>query len=350
MSDDAAATAVSAPVRALVFDAPGEPLDVLSLRELPPAAQPGPGEVLSPINPSDVNTVQGKYPLSPRLPGGVPGHEGVAEVVTVGEQVTGLSPGDWVIPMAPATGTWRTHGTFPAANWHRVPQEIGLAAAATILINPPTALAMLEIFVDLAHGDTVAQNGATSAVGEAVIQIAKARGIRTINLIRERADMEATVSRLKSLGADLVTTEARLVDDLKASGLPAPRLGLNCVGGSAAQAVTRILQDGGTLVTYGGMSMQPVTASTAAMIFKDISFRGFWLSGRWAKEQGREGRAAALDRIVGFYRAGQLEAPQVHPFPLGAWRDAFAALAAPHRGRKIVLDMRDEAQAGATAQ
>ncbi len=42
------------------------------------------------------------------------------------------------------------------------------------------------------------------------------------------------------------------------------------------------IRDGGTLVTYGGMSMQPVTASTAAMIFKDITFRGFWLSGRWA--------------------------------------------------------------------
>lgn len=41
-------------------------------------------------------------------------------------------------------------------------------------------------------------------------------------------------------------------------------------------------RDGGTLVTYGGMSMQPVTAPTAAMIFKDITFRGFWLSGRWA--------------------------------------------------------------------
>ena len=47
--------------------------------------------------------------------------------------------------------------------------------------------------------------------------------------------------------------------------------------------------DGGTLVTYGGMAMQPVTAGTAAMIFKDISFRGFWLTGRCgrARKRGR---------------------------------------------------------------
>lgn len=43
----------------------------------------------APINPSDINTVQGKYPLSPPLPG-VPGHEGVGEVTAVGPQASGL--------------------------------------------------------------------------------------------------------------------------------------------------------------------------------------------------------------------------------------------------------------------
>ncbi|KAG2448611.1 hypothetical protein HYH02_006500 [Chlamydomonas schloesseri] len=337
--------------RALVYDTPGEPLDALSLRELPALTPPGPGQVhlrflSSPINPSDINTVQGKYPLMPTLPGGVPGHEGVAEVTAVGPQVSGLSVGDWAVPIKPAQGTWRTAGTFPAEHWHAVPRDIGLAAAATICINPPTALAMLENFIALKPGDTVAQNGATSAVGEAVIQIARARGIKTINLIRERPDMEATVARLKALGADLVTTEERLKDDLKASGLPAPKLGFNCVGGNAAQAVTRILADGGVLVTYGGMSMQPVTAGTAAMIFKDISFRGFWLSGRWAETQGADGRRAALDAIVALYRSGALQAPQLAPFPLApsggdaaAWRRAFEHVAQAHRGAKVVFDM-----------
>jgi hypothetical protein len=40
----------------------------------------------APINPSDINTVQGKYPLQPSLPG-VPGHEGVGKVVKVGSKV-----------------------------------------------------------------------------------------------------------------------------------------------------------------------------------------------------------------------------------------------------------------------
>ena len=40
----------------------------------------------APINPSDINTIEGKYPLTPELPG-VPGHEGVGVVEAVGPKV-----------------------------------------------------------------------------------------------------------------------------------------------------------------------------------------------------------------------------------------------------------------------
>jgi hypothetical protein len=47
-----------------------------------------PSSLQAPINPSDINTIQGKYPLVPKLPGAVPGHEGVAQVLAAGKQVT----------------------------------------------------------------------------------------------------------------------------------------------------------------------------------------------------------------------------------------------------------------------
>lgn len=43
----------------------------------------------SPINPSDVNTVQGKYPIQPT--NGIPGHEGVGRVIERGSEVRDLS-------------------------------------------------------------------------------------------------------------------------------------------------------------------------------------------------------------------------------------------------------------------
>lgn len=53
-------------------------------------------------------------------------------------------------------------------------------------INPPTAWGMLTEFRSLLAGDFLVQNGANSAVGQAVIQIAAARDLRTINVIRDR--------------------------------------------------------------------------------------------------------------------------------------------------------------------
>ncbi len=32
------------------------------------------------------------------------------------------------------------------------------------------------------------------------------------------------------------------------------------------------------MVTYGGMSMQPVSVPTSLLIFKDLRVRGFWMS------------------------------------------------------------------------
>lgn len=50
------------------------------------------------------------------------------------------------------------------------------------------------------------------------------------------------MQRLTDMGADLVTTEERLKEDLAAAHLPAPALGLNCIGGSAAVAVAKTLR------------------------------------------------------------------------------------------------------------
>lgn len=48
--------------------------------------------------------VLGVYPVRPEVPA-VGGYEGVGEVHSVGSAVQGLSPGDWVIPSPPSSGT-----------------------------------------------------------------------------------------------------------------------------------------------------------------------------------------------------------------------------------------------------
>lgn len=59
--------------------------------------------LFSPINPADINMIQGNYPITPPLPA-VGGSEGLARVLAVGEGVTGLKEGDLVVPSRPAIG------------------------------------------------------------------------------------------------------------------------------------------------------------------------------------------------------------------------------------------------------
>src|SRR5690349_25002949 len=80
-------------MRAIVFDRFGEPADVLREEEVPDP-EPGPGEVrvrmiASPVNPSDLLFVRGRYVIKPKLPAS-PGFEGVGVVDKVGPGLLGM--------------------------------------------------------------------------------------------------------------------------------------------------------------------------------------------------------------------------------------------------------------------
>lgn len=82
------------------------------------------------------------------------------------------------------------------------------------------------------------------------------------------------------LGADevLVENEVRSTQLFKTKQLPAPKLALNCVSGQSAVEIMRHLAHGGVMVTYGGMSREPITVPVSALIFKVItrSFFVYW--------------------------------------------------------------------------
>ncbi|GMH33141.1 hypothetical protein BSKO_00975 [Bryopsis sp. KO-2023] len=330
----------SAVERALVYPHHGQPADVLKFQKQDVADQIGPNEVrlrflASPVNPSDINQIQGTYPLKPELPA-VAGNEGVAEVTEVGNEVENLKIGEWAVPLAASQGTWRTSGVFEAKLWHKVPNIIPLECAATCAINPPTAFCLLQDFLDLQTGDVVVQNGATSAVGMAVIQLAKQRGIRTVNIVRKRPDFEETEAWLTSLGADLVTTEEKARDDFERSGLPKGSLGLNCVGGRATVSVAKLLKHGGTLVTYGGMSEQPVTLPTSLFIFKNLHARGFWWSGGPVTDESLKRKADVIDHVTTAMQKGKWRA-RTEKVPMEGFGYALQRSRDPHKQIKVLL-------------
>ncbi|NXH22725.1 MECR protein, partial [Bucco capensis] len=294
----------------------------------------------APVNPADVNMIQGTYAILFQLPA-VGGNEGVGEVLEVGHRVAALKAGDWVIPANTGLGTWRTHGVFPEESLLKVPSDMPVLCAATLSVNPCTALRMLADFESLAPGDSVIQNAANSGVGQAVIQIAKASGIKTINIVRDRPDLPQLVERLMALGADHVITEEMLrkpeMKDIFKS-IPKPRLALNCVGGKSTTEMLRHLQPKGTMVTYGGMAKQPVMVPVSSFIFKDVRLRGFWMT-QWRKDhmQDQQSLATMMDTLFQLIQKGQLTAPACTEVPLEDYKTALEAAMKPFTSSKQIL-------------
>lgn len=330
--------------RAFTYQEAGEPSLVLKAveYELPELqrGQVGLSHRLSSINPSDINLIEGKYPAKPnrqKLRASdseeviIPGNEGLATVETLpwGE-AGGLQRGDWVIFSKSQSGTWRSRSVVTESDVIKLERHPDAAhplteiQAAQLYVNPATAYRMLKDYVDLQAGDWVIQNGANSAVGVNVIQLAKAWGLKTINVVRDRPkeQLDPLKEHLRRLGASEVVTEQELGDAaLKEkingwTGGNLPKLALNCVSGPTTTTMLKYLANGGNIVTYGGMSKKPLSLPSGFLIFKDFKASGFWLS-NWYKQAQLEERDAMLQELVQLMEQGKLEAPDVEMIPVG---------------------------------
>ena len=173
-------------------------------------------------------------------------------------------------------------------------------------------------------------------------------------MCRPREDARETEEVFESLradGADVVLPDVEgkiLRLDARTRELASrARVAYNAVGGYSAQTMLRLLQPnaGSRMVTYGGMSKQPLLVPTGAFIFKDITLSGFWLT-RWlehdATHNSSRGRRAMLDEICALIRSGALvvDAARFRDVPLARLQSTLALdAAAPDRPglHKILL-------------
>ena len=316
----------------------GKPADVLKIEERP-RPRPGKGEILlemlaAPVNPADLNVIEGKYGELPKLPD-VIGNEGVGRVAAIGAKAEGFSVDDLVLPMR--RGTWSQFMLADAASAVRLPREMNAFQAAMLTVNPASAWGMLENFVRMEKGEWLVQNAANSAVGRCVIQIARSRGWRTLNVVR-RPDV---LDELKSLGADAVVLEGSDLRgvSVEVCGVARPRLGLNAVGGASALDVANALADSGTLVTYGAMGRKPLKIPNGLLIFRNLEFKGFWAS-RWLRALAPAEARKMWDTLAALSMEGRLRIPIHRIFPLTELPAAVEEAGGEGRHGKVVLDLR----------
>ncbi len=324
-------------VSAIVYHEHGDPSEVLHVEEQE-ISSPGMGEALveiqaAPINPVDLNVIEGKYPVRPPMPA-VAGVEGVGVVVAVGANAKNLRVGAHVL-LPWTAGSWREACVVSADELIPIPADIPFDQASMLRVNPPTAWRMLHDFLALRPGDWVIQNAANSAVGVAVIQLARVLGIRTVNLVR-RAEL---IADLRAEGGDVVLVDDESVDQKKiaeATGGTSIFLGLNCVGGESALRVSNALAHGGTLVTYGAMARQPVRMPAGLLVFKDLTFRGFWIT-QWMQRANPPEKTTMFDCLFPLARSGVLRTKIEKSYALGEARAAIEHAQQGSRAGKIIF-------------
>lgn len=303
----------------------GRPRDVIGLepaKSLPAGDQRVVVRMsLSAINPSDLLTIEGRYPSRTPLPF-VPGFEGVG-VVTAASGC-GLRAGQRVLPIGSA-GCWARHKALAPRWCVPVPDTIGDEAAATAYINPLTAALMIEKAC-LRPGMAVAINAPCSAIGRILIRLAAKAGAHPVAVLR---DPDQAV-RL----ADEPTADCLLQNEL-----PGPRrawsVGFDAVGGAAGMAMAQGLVPGGTLFHYGLLSGTPLLTEQARLPanIRVVMFRlRDWVHGA-TRQQIRQ----AMDRVFQAIEAGDAAVAIEACYPLDRLRDAIDHDARAGRRGKIIV-------------
>jgi NADPH:quinone reductase-like Zn-dependent oxidoreductase len=318
------------------FAAFGTPHEVAACIEVPDVGAPGPDEVVIeveafPINPADLLTISGGYAVRPKLPATL-GAECVGRIAAAGAAAQGLAAGDRVINLG--RDNWCQRRRVPAAQALAVPADADVLQLAMLKVNPATALLMLRNYLDLQPGDWVIQDAANSGVGTNLIRLAKADGIRTVNVVRR----DALIRPLQAIGADVVLVDG---DDLAArvqgaTGGAAIRLAIDAIGGAIVLRLADCLAEGGTVVNYGLLSGQPCQLGAHHTIFKSITLTGFWLQ-KALTSMARPDVEALYGDLAARVADGTLRVEVEATYPIEEIKAALAHAGRAGRAGKILV-------------
>ncbi|MEM9238696.1 MAG: zinc-dependent alcohol dehydrogenase family protein [Pseudomonadota bacterium] len=310
----------------------GHAPDVIDIRTVDP--QPlGEGQtrvkiLRSPINPSDIAQIGGVYGLQPPLPAPA-GMEGIGEVIEVNGE--GHPVGTLVLLSDPP-GAWVTERVFPSAALVPVPHA-DIDQLSMLTVNPATAYLLLTQYVDLKEGGWIIQSAGNSAVGRYITQLAKARGIKVASVVRR----ESAIADVEDAGCDAAFVDGPDLAERVAAKLDAaPVLAIDAVSGPVFGRLAATLADGGTAVSYGGMSGEDMSIPDNLIIFNNVVVRGFWLV-NWLTSAGPEEMQRVYGELTQLVLEGKLNAPIDKIFTLDQINEALAYTVAGGRSGKVLL-------------
>ena len=295
------------------------------------------GEVLieveaAPINPSDEMFVRGQYGVLPNR-GDVPGFEGCGRVLA-----SNAGPYGWWLTGKRVSfggqhgrGTWTQYAVASAFECIPIRKNLPLEAAATLIVNPMTAMGLIAK-VKKNRGRAFVMNAAGSAVGGYMQALAQRKSLGCISLVRR----QEAVGELKRRGHQniLVTSctdfEKRFEDlcqQLNATVL------LDAVAGDETARLMSLMPDRSTAIVYGQLSQEDgdgrVSVDPDGLVFRKQKLEGYWLTDELGGAVTPLSRAWQISRL---YRKDQIHTPEFVKVSLEQMLDAFES----QRNRKVL--------------
>jgi len=202
------------------------------------------------LNYIDTYHRSGLYPLM--LPCGL-GMEASGIIKEVGPNVSNFSVGDKVAYASVPLGAYSSHRLFKTKSLVKVPNEIDLTLAATLMTKGLTTFYLLYKTYPVNSGETILFHAAAGGVGQIFCQWAKSLGCRVIGTVGS----EEKISLAKNNGCDEVINYSKedfskkVMELTEGKGVPVVYDG---VGKSTFEKSVKCLKERGTMISFGNAS------------------------------------------------------------------------------------------------
>eukprot|EP00249_Psilotum_nudum_P015457 c25336_g1_i1 orf=42-1046(-) len=320
-----------------------EPVDALELivTDKPRAA---PGRVIvklrySPVHPYDLVLIRTCQLAHLRGRNAILGCEGVGIVEEVGTGVTKVKPGQRVAAagfvelIVNGQGCWQDYCDMSEKYVFPVPENFTDEAACQMLLNPATIYGILED-IHVPTGEYLLQTAAGSVLGRQLIQLAKHRGINTINIVR-RDDLK---EELKALGGDEVINSVNEDVVARVREITGGKLAygsLDAVAGSLTKTVMASTRDGGNVFIYGALGGSDVLVDC-----RDLARKvklSLWRMADYVKKEQQDKLQQFFQESIKLQEEKVMEPLVGEKFSFSDFKKAIEASEKPGRGGKVIV-------------
>lgn len=354
-------------MRKIVYYDYGDPATVLTVIDAPRPEMPGEGQVLIdvtvlPIHNGNLLAIRGGHdPVKHKLPdqGFTPGTEGVGLIAAVGPGVDpslGLDVGERVAFLS--RECWQEQVLVSADFVTPAPLELDDHVASQLFVNPIAALLLARAAGDagknrsgvlrLSAMKAITENldskknepGVVllSAAGSTVAKLAATllgdQGIVPLGLVRSR-DTAAALEEATGTPA-IATDDPDWADQVRAKVNGRSLFAvLDAVGGDIGNELLALLSPGGTFVSYGSLSRDPLSVDHVRTCMEGKVIRGVGMT-HWTQLPYAT-RRAEMDLLVDIVRRNSKLMPVEAEFPLENVPEAVRAFSRPGRRGTIFL-------------